>query len=452
MWFRRLGYGFLLLVAVPAGTLAAVGGFFAAAFVTSVIPVLVLSGVLTAVLVTGWLSWHASRRLFLFARPLVQQGTAVVVTSGTLLGVSILTTMHVFQPMSLTYFPSRSIEQVDYWNLPTGSRLAFVHIPAEGTPRSTPVVMLHGGPGAPSDLTLHREDQRLAGAGFDVYRYHQVGAGLSERLDDITQYTVDRHVADLEAIRQEIDADRLILVGGSWGGTLAAHYIATHPDRVAQVVFSSPGAIWPPAFTADGRETGSSGNATAIIAETATLRWVVAYALQQINPTAAHNLVPDREMSAFFQHIVGRVIAADRARCNAQHAEDDPPTEPVIPRGFGYYANMMTTASLNRVPDPRPALANNTTPALILRGACDRMQPEVHEEYRDLFTHATLLVVDDVGHAVNTSPQYADILDAFLVDQSFLQEGEIGGLTFFTEVTTERKQAERAGRRYALFR
>jgi hypothetical protein len=80
------------------------------------------------------------------------------------------------------------------------------------------------------------------------------------------------------------------------------------------------------------------------------------------------------------------------------------------------------------------------------------MQPEVHEEYRDLFTHATLLVVDDVGHAVNTSPQYADILDAFLVDQSFLQEGEIGGLTFFTEVTTERKQAERAGRRYALFR
>jgi proline iminopeptidase len=35
----------------------------------------------------------------------------------------------------------------------------------------------------------------------------------------------------------------MILVGGSWGGTLAAHYLAAHPDRVEKVVFSSPGAI-----------------------------------------------------------------------------------------------------------------------------------------------------------------------------------------------------------------
>lgn len=55
------------------------------------------------------------------------------------------------------------------------------------------------------------------GAGFDVYDYAQVGAGLSERLEDVRDYTVARHVADLEAIRADIGADRLVLVGGSVG-------------------------------------------------------------------------------------------------------------------------------------------------------------------------------------------------------------------------------------------
>jgi proline iminopeptidase len=33
------------------------------------------------------------------------------------------------------------------WELPTGSRIAWVHLPARGRPRPTPVVFLHGGPG-----------------------------------------------------------------------------------------------------------------------------------------------------------------------------------------------------------------------------------------------------------------------------------------------------------------
>ena len=72
----------------------------------------------------------------------------------------------------------------------------------------------------------------LAQRGFDVYVYDQTGSGLSARLNDPRAYTVARHVADLEAIRQTIGAARMILIGDSWGATLAANYIAAHPDRV----------------------------------------------------------------------------------------------------------------------------------------------------------------------------------------------------------------------------
>src|SRR5690606_33249651 len=90
----------------------------------------------------------------------------------------------------------------------------------------------------------------LATAGFDVYNYHQVGAGLSSRLD-ADDYTVSRHVADLEAIRIELKADHLILIGASWGGQLIAEYMAAYPERVERAVVSSPGSIWAPAFDED---------------------------------------------------------------------------------------------------------------------------------------------------------------------------------------------------------
>ena len=40
----------------------------------------------------------------------------------------------------------------------------------------------------------------------------------------------------------------MILIGHSWGGTLSAHYAATYPDRVAKLVFHSPGPIWMESF------------------------------------------------------------------------------------------------------------------------------------------------------------------------------------------------------------
>lgn len=114
-----------------------------------------------------------------------------------------------------------------YWQLPSGSRLAHLTVPAAGGhARRTPVVVLHGGPGIPDlvgDAAYWGELSRL---GFDVYVYAQLGAGPSTRLTDPTRYQVGRDVSDLEQVRLRLDADRLILVGHSYGGFLAAAYLA----------------------------------------------------------------------------------------------------------------------------------------------------------------------------------------------------------------------------------
>ncbi|WP_373281536.1 alpha/beta fold hydrolase [Microtetraspora fusca] len=128
---------------------------------------------------------------------------------------------------------------VRYWNLPTGSRIAYSHVPASGAARPTPVVFLHGGPGTAND-GVSPAGKALAADGFDVYAYDQLGAGRSSRLSDVTGYTVARQVADLDAIRREIGTEKIILVGQSWGGALAAHYMAAH-DRARPARRDQPG-------------------------------------------------------------------------------------------------------------------------------------------------------------------------------------------------------------------
>lgn len=73
---------------------------------------------------------------------------------------------------------------VQYWDLPTHSRIAHVHFKSKGARRTYPIVFLHGGPGA-YVVTLEpttRVLSQLREHGFDVYAYDQVGGGLSARL------------------------------------------------------------------------------------------------------------------------------------------------------------------------------------------------------------------------------------------------------------------------------
>jgi len=116
-----------------------------------------------------------------------------------------------------------------YWSLPTASRLAYVRIPGAEPRRSTPVVVLHGGPGIPDMAGDAAYFGRLSALHYDVYVYDQLGSGRSTRLPDPTGYGVGRDVADLEGVRQAIGARQMVLVGHSYGGLLAAHYLAAHP-------------------------------------------------------------------------------------------------------------------------------------------------------------------------------------------------------------------------------
>ncbi|GAA3112248.1 alpha/beta fold hydrolase [Streptosporangium carneum] len=304
-------------------------------------------------------------------------------------------------------------EAVRFWDLPTGSRIAYVSLRA-AHPRPTPVIFLHGGPGTPNE-GLPASGAELAALGFDVYSYDQLGAGRSTRLADVAGYTVARHVADLDAIRTTIGADKVILVGNSWGGSLAAQYMAAHPGNVAKAVFVSPGPVWEGAFP-----DGEYGSPWDRIAPERRARYdelneeprvLALFALMGINPEAAHALVPDAEADSHLHRLA--LVGKEGTGCAG-----GPPVRPHDnPQGF--YVNQLTNADFGRIPDPRPVLRGVRVPSLVMRGECDYVAWPVTYDYRRTLPEARLVYLTGAGHAVERGQpeRYLALLRAFLLDR-----------------------------------
>lgn len=418
---RRLGGVLLLAVlALLAGT-AGVTGFLAAATITSRLPLLCLAGLVATAAVAAGVSRAATalllrRRATAFATDAARSGGSVPRRRWLAPAVAAFVTVACAALFGATVLvpgprpaPGAAPSWVRFWQLPTGSRIAYAHQAATGARRPYPVIFLHGGPGTPGN-GLPPVAAALAAEGLDVYAYDQLGAGRSTRLTDVTGYTVARHVADLEAIRAGVGAEKLILIGQSWGGSLAAQYLAAHPARVDRVAFTSPGALWPAAWPGGGsgdpwtrmppgrqRERDRLTDRPRVYAQAL---------LQQVNPNAAHALVGDDEADELLHRMA--VLGKDAGLCPGG-------TATVHDNHQGFYVNQLTVADFGRVTDPRPVLRRTSVPAMILRGSCDFVPWPVTREYRETFAGSALVAVPGAGHgiAADQPRAYAALLLAF---------------------------------------
>jgi proline iminopeptidase len=108
-----------------------------------------------------------------------------------------------------------------------------IHVESVGRLEGIPAVYLHGGPGS----GCQPDHRRL----FDPQRFHTVlfdqrGAGRSKPKGLREANTTAHLIADMETIRERFGFDKWLVVGGSWGATLALAYAQAHPDRVSGIV------------------------------------------------------------------------------------------------------------------------------------------------------------------------------------------------------------------------
>ncbi len=108
----------------------------------------------------------------------------------------------------------------------------------QGHGKGAPIIVVHGGPGMDSgslsgDLVPLEAKHRL------LY-YDQRGGGRSSLPADTKLLTIDRHVDDLEALRRHLGADKVVLLGHSFGPAIIARYAIKYPSHVDRMVLIGP--------------------------------------------------------------------------------------------------------------------------------------------------------------------------------------------------------------------
>jgi proline iminopeptidase len=106
----------------------------------------------------------------------------------------------------------------------------------------TPLVVLSGGPGFDHGYLLASDAWDKIAAHRSVVLYDQRGTGRSGELKPGQSCTLADQVADLEALRARLGAERVDLLGHSWGGYLAMAYAVRYPEHVAHIVLCDSSA------------------------------------------------------------------------------------------------------------------------------------------------------------------------------------------------------------------
>ncbi len=317
----------------------------------------------------------------------------------------------VFIPRSYDVPQMHKRAGTQYWDLQTGSKIAYTLVSAKGQKKPFPIIYLHGGPGG---FIADRNIKMLAPLsedGFDIFLYDQIGSGQSERLSNINEYTADRHKKDLEELIKKIGAEKVILIGQSWGAILATLFIADNPDKVEKAILTGAGPIQPmneellntnapdslnlrkPPYS--NREANEKSKNCRINAITFWAKYF------------GQKLASDKEVDDFQTYLnmeLNKATVYDTSK--ALKAEG----------GGGFYAQVMTVQSFNKIQDTRPKLKGSKVPVLLMKGQYDNQPWGFTNEYLEIFPNHQLKIIPDAGHSISVEqPElYLKTIRAFL--------------------------------------
>ncbi|TGE17540.1 alpha/beta fold hydrolase [Hymenobacter elongatus] len=282
-----------------------------------------------------------------------------------------------------------------YWELPTGSKIAYTHLAGQGVKKPYPIIYLHGGPGGYVYTKNIETLGALSAFGYDVYLYDQVGCGLSERLDKVKEYTAVRHQQDLEEIIKVLGVEKVILVGQSWGGALAVLYAADNPSKVDKIVFTCPGSIKPVNEALEKVKAPDSLGLKEPYSPNAKVLPIV------LNPRYVSigmwarffgvKLASDKEADGYLTKmafVFTKGLVCDSTRALKEEG------------GAGGYCNLNTSVSYGDLKDPRIKLKDNKIPVLVMKGQCDYISWGYTKEYLDLFSNSKLTLIPNSGHQI----------------------------------------------------
>ena len=104
-------------------------------------------------------------------------------------------------------------------------------------PSKETIILLHGGPGFPSDLL---EVVEILKDSFQIITFHQRGTKQSPCQSK--DYSMNAYITDVDAVAKFYGIQKFHLWGHSWGGLYAQIYADKHPESLLSLFLCCPGS------------------------------------------------------------------------------------------------------------------------------------------------------------------------------------------------------------------
>lgn len=267
-------------------------------------------------------------------------------------------------------------------------------------------VVLAGGPGLPMSY-LDRDLAPLA-HGRTVIFYDARNAGFSQIVMDPALLAMERHVADLEAVRQHFGIGRLKLIGHSWGAMVAGFYAAAHPQNVDRMVLVTPGPLQAQHDVQFEAERQSRTSPQVLQQQGELIGLLLSG--QAPDPLATCEQLFSIYFPAYFHD------AANVANLRGAWCDMTPAAANLLP--FTMFAGR---ASLGQTWDLVPMLSNIQVPALVIHGAGDAIPLASTAGYANALPNGELLVIDGAGHF----PWLEEPTEFFTAVNTYLHRGNL---------------------------
>lgn len=258
-----------------------------------------------------------------------------------------------------------------------------------GAGTGTPMVLLHGGPGAGS---FYLKPFEALGDDRPIVRYDQLGAGKSDRLTDTTLMVIPRFVEELDSLRRALKIDKWIVNGHSWGTVLALEYYKAHPEHVAGIVFGSPVFDW----RAYARETEAWTRQLSDPAQQAIARWK-----QTGEDTSAAFKAATDEFYA--KYVVRTPVKADMDSITVMFGQP----QYVYMQGAYEY---VVTGTLKHY-DQTAVLPTITVPVLVTAAEFDEVGPATVEKHARMIPGAKFVLYKGAAHITSWDATDANVKD-----------------------------------------
>lgn len=251
------------------------------------------------------------------------------------------------------------------------------------------LVLLAGGPAA-SHVVFHPHFDQLTDQ-FRVVYYDYRGRGRSEQPSDPTTINFENDVADLEALRVALGADKINIYGFSYGGLIAQAYALKYPHAVNRLILAN--TLHGPHMWARNHQ-----NINRELENQFPEVWAEIQALRRQGHLSSSPKM--RELFAAHGPLI-RWYNPDHAA--ALHTQVD---KELYYQFVGQDIEFENGGELLKLPDFRPRLRELSMPVMILAGRYDRaLYPKLQWEFKEHCPQARFVMLErsgSFGHAEET--------------------------------------------------